>query len=68
MKHQQDNTASNVMNLLAGAAAGAAVSAAGMYWMGCNQRQRKKFVKKASRSVENAVNGLESMLEDYMPH
>lgn len=68
MKHQQENTASNMVNLLAGAAAGAAVSAAGMYWMSCNQRQRKQIAKKAAKSVENVVNGLENMLEDYMPH
>lgn len=67
MKHQQQNTGMGMVNLLAGAAAGAAVSAAGMYWMGYNQRQRKQFAKKAARGVENAVNGLETMLEDYLP-
>lgn len=68
MKHAQQNTAANVASLVAGAAAGAAVSAAGMYWMGCTQRQRRKITKKAARSVEHAVNGLESMLEEYLPH
>ncbi len=68
MKHQQQNVSMNMVNLLAGAAAGAAVSAAGMYWMGYNQRQRKQFAKKAARGVENVVSGLENMIEDYMPH
>ena len=68
MKHQQQNMEGSVTALIAGAAAGAAVSAAGVYWMGCTQRQRKQITKKAARSVEHAVNGLETMLEDYLPH
>ena len=67
MKHLQQNTAASVANLLAGAAAGAAVSAAGMYWIGTSERQRRQFVKKAARGVENAVDGLENMLESYLP-
>ncbi len=67
MKHQKQNSANNMTGILLGAATGAAVSAAGMYWMGYNDRQRKQFMKKAAQSVENAVSGLESMVEDYLP-
>ena len=68
MKHQQQNVAGSVATLIAGAAAGAAVSAAGVYWMGCTQRQRRQITKKAARGVEHAVTGLETMLGDYLPH
>lgn len=67
MKHQKQNTAMNMTGVLLGAATGAAMSAAGMYWMGYSDRQRKQFVKKATQGVENAVSGLESMIEDYLP-
>lgn len=67
MKHQKQNTAMNMTGVLLGAATGAAMSAAGMYWMGYNDRQRKQFMKKATQGVENAVSGIESMIEDYLP-
>jgi len=61
MKRQQDHT---MANLLAGAAAGAAVGAAGMYLADRDERELRRLAKKMTHGAENAVGGLETMLEN----
>lgn len=64
MKHKTTNEMSG---LLMGAAAGAAISAAGIYLADRqNQRQVKRFAKKAAQGVENMISGVEQMMGDYM--
>ena len=60
---EREHTASNV---LLGMAAGAAISAAGMYLAGQNEREWKKLAKKVTHGAENAMGGLENMLEHFM--
>ncbi len=60
---EQDRMATDV---LLGAAAGAAVSAAGMYLANKNERELRRIAKKVTHGAENAVGGLENMLDNFL--
>ena len=60
---EQDRMATDV---LLGAAAGAAVSAAGMYLANKNERELSRIAKKVTHGAENAVGGLENMLDNFL--
>ncbi len=60
---EQDRMATDV---LLGVAAGAAVSAAGMYLANKNERELRRIAKKVTHGAENAVGGLENMLDNFL--
>jgi hypothetical protein len=60
---EQNHTATNI---LLGMAAGAAVSAAGMYLASQNERELKHLAKKVTHGAENALGGLETVLDNFM--
>ena len=60
---EQDRMATDV---LLGAAAGAAVSAAGMYLANKKERELRRIAKKVTHGAENAVGGLENMLDNFL--
>ncbi len=55
-----------VADVLLGAAAGAAVSAAGMYLAGRNERELRHLARKVSHGAENAVSSLENALDSFL--
>ena len=57
---KQDHTLSGAM---LGMAAGAAVGAAGLYLAGRNEWEMKKLAKKVAHGAENAVQGIETVLD-----
>ena len=52
--------------LLLGMAAGAAVSAAGMYLAGQNERDLRRLAKQVTHGAENAVGGIENMVDHFL--
>ncbi len=56
---QTQHSASNV---LLGMAAGAAVSAAGMYYASHNQKEVRKMTKKITHTAENAMDGIDKAM------
>ncbi len=63
MNMKDDHTVSNV---LLGMAAGAAVSAAGLYLANQNERELKHLAKKVTHGAENAVGGIENVLGSFL--
>ncbi len=61
MKKSHHHTASS--NLWLGMAAGAVVSAAGMYYASHNQREVKKMTKKITHTAENAMHGIDKAVQ-----
>lgn len=63
-KHN-DHSASNI---ILGMAAGAAVSAAGIYYASQNQRQVKKATKKLGHTAENAISSIDKAVTSMTQH
>ncbi|MFI3170207.1 MAG: hypothetical protein R3Y06_09710 [Faecalibacterium sp.] len=61
-KHK--HTMNNSTNVLLGMAAGAAVSAAGMYYATHNQKEMKKMAKKISHTAEHAMSGIDNVVSN----
>ncbi len=57
---QHAHTSANVM---LGMAAGAAVSAAGLYYATHNQKEVRKMAKKITHTAENAMQGIDKAVE-----